>query len=127
MAERCIASAQLEVRDLVCRYNSDVAVGPLSFSVRDGEFFSLLGPSGCGKTTTLRCIAGLEQVSSGKILLGGRDIAQTPAHRRGVGLVFQSHALFPHLTVAKNVAFGSNSAKCPLGKLPGASTPSSPS
>jgi spermidine/putrescine ABC transporter ATP-binding subunit len=81
-------------------------VGPLSFSVRDGEFFSLLGPSGCGKTTTLRCIAGFENVDSGEIILGGRNIEDVAAHKRGVGLVFQSHALFPHLSVAENVAFG---------------------
>jgi spermidine/putrescine ABC transporter ATP-binding subunit len=106
-------TAQLEVRDLVCRYSRDVAVGPVSFSVQDGEFFSLLGPSGCGKTTTLRCIAGLEEMTSGEIILGGRNIERIAPYRRNVGLVFQSHALFPHLTVAKNVAFGLALRKVP--------------
>jgi putative spermidine/putrescine transport system ATP-binding protein len=104
---------RLEVRELVRRYSSEVSVGPLSFSVRDGEFFSLLGPSGCGKTTTLRCIAGFESVESGEIILGGRNIERVAAHKRGVGLVFQSHALFPHLNVAENVAFGLKLHKVP--------------
>ena len=106
-------TAQLEVRELVCRYSQDVAVGPVSFTVQDGEFFSLLGPSGCGKTTTLRCIAGLEEVTCGEIVLGGRNIERVAPHRRNVGLVFQSHALFPHLSVAKNVAFGLELRKVP--------------
>jgi putative spermidine/putrescine transport system ATP-binding protein len=110
-------TAQLEVRDLVCRYSQDVAVGPISFSVQDGEFFSLLGPSGCGKTTTLRCIAGLEEVTSGEIVLGGRNIELIAPYRRNVGLVFQSPALFPHLTVAKNVAFGLELRKVPRADI----------
>src|SRR5262245_46907808 len=72
----------------------------------EGEFFSLLGPSGCGKTTTLRCIAGFETPSAGSISLGGQRLDDRPPHRRDVGLVFQSYALFPHLTVFDNVAFG---------------------
>ena len=71
-----------------------------------GEFFTMVGPSGCGKTTTLRMIAGFERPTSGRILLDGVDVAQTPPHRRNVNTVFQSYALFPHLTVADNVAFG---------------------
>ena len=71
-----------------------------------GEFFSLLGPSGCGKTTTLRMIAGFEKPSEGQILLDGTDMAQTPPHKRNVNTVFQNYALFPHLTVEENVAFG---------------------
>jgi putative spermidine/putrescine transport system ATP-binding protein len=96
----------LQVRELVRRYSAESVVGPLSFAVNKGEFFSLLGPSGCGKTTTLRCIAGFERVDAGEIVLDGRPIQQVPPHRRGVGLVFQSHALFPHLSVRQNVAFG---------------------
>src|SRR5262245_58029327 len=72
----------------------------------EGEFFSLLGPSGCGKTTTLRCIAGFETPSGGAITLGGRRLDDRPPHRRDVGLVFQNYALFPHLTVFDNIAFG---------------------
>jgi ABC-type Fe3+/spermidine/putrescine transport system ATPase subunit len=109
----------LVVRDLVRRYSRDVHVGPLSFTVADGEFFALLGPSGCGKTTTLRCIAGFERVDSGQIMLAERDIAHTKPHRRGVGLVFQSHALFPHLTVAQNVAFGLEVHKVPKAQIGG--------
>jgi spermidine/putrescine ABC transporter ATP-binding subunit len=111
------ARTRLEVRDLVRRYSSEVSVGPLSFSVRDGEFFSLLGPSGCGKTTTLRCIAGFESVDSGAINLGGRNIEKVAAHKRGVGLVFQSHALFPHLSVEDNVAFGLKLQKLPKQRI----------
>jgi ABC-type Fe3+/spermidine/putrescine transport system ATPase subunit len=96
----------LVVAELVRRYSSDVAVGPISFSVAEGEFFSLLGPSGCGKTTTLRCIAGFERVDGGVIRLNGQRLEGVPAHKRGIGLVFQTPALFPHLTVAENVAFG---------------------
>ncbi len=96
----------LTVSDLVRRYSDEVTVGPISFAVGEGEFFSLLGPSGCGKTTTLRCIAGFERVDSGAIWLDGRRLDSVPAHKRGIGLVFQTPALFPHLSVAENVAFG---------------------
>jgi spermidine/putrescine ABC transporter ATP-binding subunit len=99
-------SAELEIRGLVRRYSADVAVGPISFEVREGEFFSLLGPSGCGKTTTLRCIAGFEPLDQGMILLRGERLDERPPHRRDVGLVFQNYALFPHLTVFENIAFG---------------------
>jgi ABC-type Fe3+/spermidine/putrescine transport system ATPase subunit len=96
----------LEVNGLVKRYNEDGVIGPIDLAIRDGEFFSLLGPSGCGKSTTLRCIAGFETPTAGAILLNGERLDTKPAHKRGLGLVFQSHALFPHLTVADNVAFG---------------------
>jgi len=81
-------------------------VDEIDVAVQDGEFFSLIGPSGCGKTTTLRMIAGLQEPSSGQILLGGRDITGVPAHRRPLNTVFQDYALFPHLDVFENVAFG---------------------
>src|SRR5216684_3887304 len=97
---------ELEVRDLTKRYSPLVSVGPISFDVHEGEFFSLLGPSGCGKTTTLRCIAGFEALSGGSIRVGGERLDDKPPHRRDVGLVFQNYALFPHLTVFDNVAFG---------------------
>jgi ABC-type Fe3+/spermidine/putrescine transport system ATPase subunit len=74
--------------------------------ISDGEFFSLLGPSGCGKTTTLRCIAGSMEPDGGRILIGGRDVHAVPTHRRNLGMVFQSYALFPHMTVAANVGYG---------------------
>ncbi len=101
-----MAAVELVVADLVKRYAPEVVVGPLSFEVNEGEFFSLLGPSGCGKTTTLRCIAGFEDLSGGRITLGGRRLDDVPPNRRDVGLVFQNYALFPHLSVFENVAFG---------------------
>ena len=98
--------AELEIRGLVRRYTAQSVVGPLSFSVAAGEFVSLLGPSGCGKTTTLRCIAGFETPDEGGIFLAGERIDPLPPNRRNIGLVFQSYALFPHLTIFENVAFG---------------------
>lgn len=103
MSER---AAALEVRGLTKTYPGSVTVGPIDLTVRQGEFFSLLGPSGCGKSTTLRCVAGFETPTSGSIVLNGERLDGKPAHRRDLGLVFQSHALFPHLTVAGNVGFG---------------------
>ena len=99
-------SVELEVHELTKRYSPQVSVGPISFEVHEGEFFSLLGPSGCGKTTTLRCIAGFEALSQGSIRLHGERLDDKPPHRRDVGLVFQNYALFPHLSVFDNVAFG---------------------
>src|SRR6476661_6312907 len=83
-----------------------LAVDHIDLEVRDGEFFSLLGPSGCGKTTTLRMIGGFEQPTSGRIELKGEDVSWLPAYQRNVNTVFQNYALFPHLTVFENVAFG---------------------
>ena len=88
------------------RFGDVEAVRELTLEIGDGEFFSLLGPSGCGKTTTLRLIAGFEEPTDGRIFIGEREVTQTPAHRRPVNTVFQSYALFPHLDVADNVAFG---------------------
>src|SRR5690242_2991372 len=82
------------------------AVCDVNLGIRKGEFFTLLGPSGCGKTTTLRLIAGFELPSRGELLIQGRQMADVPAHLRPVNTVFQSYALFPHLTVAENVGFG---------------------
>jgi putrescine transport system ATP-binding protein len=88
------------------RYGGVAAVDGLSLDIYPKEFFALLGPSGCGKTTLLRLLAGFERPDAGLILLEGRDIAATPPHRRPVNMMFQSYALFPHLTVAGNIAFG---------------------
>lgn len=96
----------LNVAGLRKRYKDFIAVDQVNLSVNKGEFIVLLGPSGCGKTTTLRMIAGFVPPSGGKISLGGRDITSLPAYRRDTGMVFQSYALFPHMTVAENVAFG---------------------
>ncbi len=81
-------------------------VNDVSFAIEPGRFVSLLGPSGCGKTTTLRMIAGFEQPDAGAILLDGAPLHEVPVHKRNIGIVFQDHALFPHRTVAENVAFG---------------------
>ncbi|MDQ5815479.1 MAG: ABC transporter ATP-binding protein [Actinomycetota bacterium] len=97
-----------EVRlvDLVKKFDDVVAVDGINVEIPGGEFFSLLGPSGCGKTTTLRLIAGFERPTSGHVVLDGKDVAYTAAHKRNVNTVFQSYALFPHLDVTENVAFG---------------------
>lgn len=88
------------------RYGETTAVEDLSLSVNRGEFISLLGPSGCGKTTTLQMIAGFVEPTGGSIVLDGRDVSKMPANKRGLGLVFQNYALFPHMTAAENVSFG---------------------
>ena len=96
----------LSLEQLTLGYGASVAVPALDLGVAEGELLALLGPSGCGKTTTMRAIAGLLTPHSGRIVLAGRDITRVSAHQREVGLVFQSYALFPHLSVAENVAFG---------------------
>ncbi|MGX6447969.1 ABC transporter ATP-binding protein [Patulibacter sp. S7RM1-6] len=88
------------------RYGDHVVIGDLSLDIERGKFYALLGPSGCGKTTTLRMIGGFELPTSGRVLLAGQDVTQLPPHKREVNTVFQSYALFPHLTIEKNVAFG---------------------
>lgn len=98
-------------------YGEHVAVDQLSLNIQSGEFLSLLGPSGCGKTTTLRMIAGFEHPDSGAIQLGGRDVVGVPPHKREVNTVFQQYALFPHLTVAENVAFGLQQRKTPRSEI----------
>jgi spermidine/putrescine transport system ATP-binding protein len=99
-------SSSVALRDVTKRFDRVVAVDDLSLDLARGEFFTLLGPSGCGKTTTLRMIAGFERPSSGEIRIEGEDVAALPAHRRPTNTVFQSYALFPHLSVEANVAFG---------------------
>ena len=96
----------LSLQNLSKQFDKTQAVASVSLDVERGEFFGLLGPSGCGKTTTLRMIAGLEKPDSGSIAFDGRDITNLPAERRGFGMVFQNYALFPHLNVSENVAFG---------------------
>ena len=100
-------SAAIEIAGVSKVYDGGVrAVDAVAMDIRPGEFFSLLGPSGCGKTTTLRMIAGFDSPSTGKICLDGADITHVPAHKRDMAMVFQNYALFPHRTVAENVAFG---------------------
>jgi spermidine/putrescine transport system ATP-binding protein len=101
-----MAGGEVQLVDLVKRFGDFTAVAGVNLDMPSGEFFSLLGPSGCGKTTSLRMIAGFERPTEGQILLDGVDMAQTPPHKRNVNTVFQNYALFPHLTVQENVAFG---------------------
>ncbi len=99
-------SAHLELQDLAKHYPGHAALDGLSLEIAEGEFFGLLGPSGCGKTTTLRLVAGFEQPTRGRILLDGRRLDGLPPYERNVSTVFQSYALFPHLTVRENIEFG---------------------
>src|SRR5215210_3747479 len=112
-----MAGGEVQLVDLVKRFGDVVAVDGINLRMPPGEFFSLLGPSGCGKTTTLRLIAGFERPSEGRILLDGTDVAYTPPHRRNVNTVFQNYALFPHLNVFDNVAFGLRRAKRPKPEI----------
>src|SRR5438105_15862941 len=88
------------------RFGDAVALHELTLEIRDREFLTLLGPSGCGKTTTLNLVAGLEELSSGRILFDDRDVSQVPPERRDIAMVFQTYALYPHMTVRQNIAFG---------------------
>ncbi|QAY74451.1 ABC transporter ATP-binding protein [Agromyces protaetiae] len=98
--------ADLELRGIQKRFPGFTAIEELDLTIPAGSFFALLGPSGCGKTTTLRLVAGLEEPTQGRILIGGADVTDTKAHERPVNTVFQSYALFPHMTILENVAFG---------------------
>ncbi|MET0744048.1 MAG: ABC transporter ATP-binding protein, partial [Microvirga sp.] len=99
-------AASVEFRSVTKRYGDVKAVDGVSFTIDPGTLVTLLGPSGCGKTTTLRMIAGLEMASEGQILIGGRDVTRLSAADRDVSMVFQSYALFPHMSVLENVAYG---------------------
>src|SRR5690606_13968637 len=92
--------------DLVKTFGATRAVDHITLTIEPGELFFLLGPSGCGKTTLLRCIAGFHQPESGTIHMGDQEVTRLPPHQRDTGMVFQSYALWPHMTVAQNVAFG---------------------
>eukprot|EP01031_Cornospumella_fuschlensis_P002603 gene2603-biopygen2190 len=104
------AASYLEISDLWKSYGDFVALRDISLSIARGEFICFLGPSGCGKTTLLRAIAGLDLQSSGSILQGGHNISTLPASNRDYGIVFQSYALFPNLTIEQNIAFGLENA-----------------
>jgi spermidine/putrescine transport system ATP-binding protein/putrescine transport system ATP-binding protein len=100
------AEPLLSIRSLGHRYGDVTALDDISIDIGDNEFFALLGPSGCGKTTLLRSIAGFEHPQQGEVLLDGKDLLGMPAHKRPVNMMFQSYALFPHLSVERNVAYG---------------------
>ena len=101
-----MTEAFIEVEELTKRYGASTVVDRVSFGARQGELLTFLGPSGCGKTTTLRCIGGFITPDGGTIRIGGADMRAVPPHRRQLGMVFQNYALFPHLSVFENVAFG---------------------
>jgi spermidine/putrescine transport system ATP-binding protein len=106
VAERTLAAADVRIEGVTKRFDGVVAVDDLSLEIPRGSFFAMLGPSGCGKTTTLRMIGGFEAPTEGQIFLGEHDVVGLPPYKRDVNTVFQSYALFPHLTIAENVAFG---------------------
>ena len=112
-----MAKAVVELRGCTRDYGDVRAVDALDLGVHEGEFLSLLGPSGCGKTTTLNLIAGFVEPTAGCILVDGEDVTGRPAHLRGLGVVFQSYALFPHLSVFENVAFGLRERRVPGGEV----------
>ena len=109
--------SELEIRGIVKRFGSVTAVDGVDVSLEGGRLLSLLGPSGCGKTTLLRLIAGLEQPDAGEILIAGERVTQLPANRRGVGMVFQSYALFPNMTAAENIAYGLRVRRAPAPRI----------
>src|SRR5262245_16492376 len=98
--------ARLSLQKLTRRFGASVAVDELDLAVREGELVALLGPSGCGKTTTLRMVAGFLPPTSGLVLFDNEDVTRLPAYKPSTGMVFQSYALFPHMTAAQNIAFG---------------------
>lgn len=111
------AAPLVRFENVVKRFAGQPAVNGVTVDIREGEFFALLGPSGCGKSTLMRLLAGLETPDEGRILLDGRDIAGAPAHARPVHMMFQSYALFPHLSVAQNIAFGLKSQRLPRAAI----------
>src|SRR5579864_3199959 len=117
MPQAAPGSPLLRVEGVVKNFGVFRAVDGLSLDIHAGEFFALLGPSGCGKTTLLRMLAGFEMPDQGRILLDGKDIAQVPPHQRPVNMMFQNYALFPHLNVRDNIAFGLKRARLPAGEI----------
>jgi spermidine/putrescine transport system ATP-binding protein len=107
----------VELRKVTKRFGDVLVVNAVDLTVEKGEFLTFLGPSGCGKTTTLRMIGGFERPSSGEVLLGGKDVSDLPPYERDVNTVFQSYALFPHMSVAENVAYGLEQKKLPKAEI----------
>ena len=117
IAAAALPQLDLELRGIRKRYGDFTAVDGVSLKVRKGQFVCLLGPSGCGKTTTLRCVAGLEEPDDGGILIGGKEVTRDPPWERDIAMMFQDFALFPHMTVAKNVGFGLEMLKKPKAAI----------
>jgi spermidine/putrescine ABC transporter ATP-binding subunit len=112
-----VTRAVVELQGCTREYGPVRAIDALDLAVRDGEFLALLGPSGCGKTTTLNLIAGFVTPTAGRVLIDGEDVTGRPPHLRGLGVVFQSYALFPHLSVRENVAFGLRERRVPAAEI----------
>ena len=110
-------SNEVIIKDAVKRYGDFTALNGVSLDIREGEFFTLLGPSGCGKTTLLRMIAGFNSIEGGDFYFGEKRINDVPAHKRDIGMVFQNYAIFPHLTVSENVAYGLKARKVPKNEI----------
>jgi iron(III) transport system ATP-binding protein len=109
--------ASIVLDDVVKRFDDLTVVDHISLAIEEGEFFTLLGPSGCGKTTLLRILAGFAKPDGGDVRFGGKSVTRTPPHRRETGMVFQNYALFPHMTVADNVAYGLKARNMPGGEV----------
>ena len=109
-------AGEIELKGIRKTFGKVEAVKDLDLLVQEAEFLVLLGPSGCGKTTTLRCVAGLERVDRGRVFIGGRDVTELPPSKRGIAMVFQSYAVFPHMTVEKNIGFGLRMLHLPKGE-----------
>ena len=107
----------IQIENVTKRFGDFTAIDNLNLDIYKNEFFSLLGPSGCGKTTLLRMLAGFEKITDGRILLDGEDISEIPPHLRPINMMFQSYALFPHMTVEKNIAFGLKQDNLPPNKI----------
>ena len=108
--------ASIELKDIGKCWGDTIALEGVNLSIAQGSFCVLLGPSGCGKSTTLRIIAGLEAASSGEVWIGGRNVTALPPAERGIAMVFQNYALFPHLSVADNITFGLSVRKLPAAE-----------
>jgi multiple sugar transport system ATP-binding protein len=109
--------AEIVIDNVVKMFGKVAAVDGVSLTIQDGEFMVLLGPSGCGKTTLLRCLAGLELPDAGRMLIGGKDITDWPPRKRNIAMVFQNYAVFPHMTVFENIAFGLRMQKRPAAEV----------
>ena len=104
--------SKIELRNISKSFGSTEVIHDVSLSIEDGEFAVFVGPSGCGKSTLLRIIAGLEDVTSGEVHVGGKDVTHVEPSKRGLAMVFQSYALYPHMTVAQNLSLGLRRAAC---------------
>ena len=120
-------SVSIKIKNAVKRYGATTIISDLSLEIREGEFFTLLGPSGCGKTTLLRMIAGFNTIEGGDFFFNDRKINLIDPAKRNIGMVFQNYAIFPHLSVKRNIAFGLKNRKYPRARSSNASPLRAPS